>query len=62
MRNQMIGICHGLCRQPQRRQSVFKRSMSLGLDPRMDTGSREENASKRQSGASLLIPSEAKML
>jgi hypothetical protein len=31
----------------------------LGLDPRMDTGSREENASNQNHRASLLIPSDA---
>ena len=38
--------------------SVFERSMLLDLNPRMDTGQREENASKY---TSLLIQSEAKL-
>jgi hypothetical protein len=42
--------------------SVFERSMSSGLNPRMDTGSREENASKQQSWSFASDQSEAKML
>jgi hypothetical protein len=38
----------------------FRAKHVLGLDPRMDAGSREENASKQNHRASLLIPSEAR--
>jgi hypothetical protein len=35
---------------------------AIAFSSEVDTGSREENASKQQSSASLLIQSEAKML
>jgi hypothetical protein len=40
----------------------FRAKHALGLDPGVDTGSREENASKQDSRASVLIQSEPKML
>ena len=40
----------------------FRAKHALGLDPRVDTGSREENASKHESRASVLIQSEPIML
>jgi hypothetical protein len=36
----------------------FRAKHALGLDPGVDTGSREENASKQKTRASVLIRSE----
>jgi hypothetical protein len=43
------------------RWSVFKRKPAPHLDSGVDTGSREENASKQESRASVLIQSEPKL-
>jgi hypothetical protein len=40
----------------------FRAKHAPGLDPGVDTGSREENASKQESRASVLIQSEPIML
>jgi hypothetical protein len=40
----------------------FRAKHALGLDPWVDSGSREENASKQEAGASVLILSEPTML
>jgi hypothetical protein len=48
---------HGLIRRDNLWR--FRAKHVLGLDPRMDTGSRDENASKQNRGALLLFPSEA---
>ncbi|RZN28111.1 hypothetical protein CWO90_24000 [Bradyrhizobium sp. Leo121] len=39
----------------------FRAKHALGLDPRVGTGSREENASKQKSRASALVQSEPKL-
>jgi hypothetical protein len=48
---------------PESQQALgrFRAKHALGLDPWVDTGSREENASKQESGALVLILSEAKL-
>src|SRR5712672_4512409 len=42
--------------------ACFRAKHALGLDPGVDTGSREENTSKQQDRASVLIESEPKGL
>jgi hypothetical protein len=46
----------------QRSLRAFLSEACLGLDPRMDTGSREENAPNQNHRAALLIPSGAERL